>query len=478
MTKAHAPITKPPIKLHNTMTRQLAALKPIHEDTVSLYTCGPTVYNYAQLGNWATYIRWDALVRMLHTSGYDVRWVMNITDVGHLTSDADEGEDKLEKGARREGKTAWEVADFYTKDFLAGMQQLAITKPTFLVKATDHIKEQIRFVTKLEAKGFTYRIDDGIYFDTSKLPDYGKLARLKLDALRAGARVTLNEQKRNPTDFAVWKLSPAGSHRDMEWDSPWGKGFPGWHLECSVLAMQYLGETLDIHAGGIDHIPVHHTNEIAQSEVVTGKPFANLWLHSNFITVDGVKLSKSLGNSYNLHDVIARGYEPLALRLLFLQSHYRSEADFTWQGLDAAVARLNAFRAMADVRWQARSNTATIDTPFNDAQAAMLAALQNDLNTPEALAVLSGVEQYVAAAHITREQLPAFDSFLTFVDQTLGLSLLASTDITEEQKALIKKREVARHAKDYAASDAIRMILTRQGILVRDTPHGPVWSRQ
>lgn len=459
------------------MSRSLKVLLPQHDKEVSLYTCGPTVYDYAQIGNWATYIRWDTLVRTLRASGYSVNWVMNITDVGHLVSDADEGEDKLEKGARREGKTAWDVAAFYTRDFLTGMVQLSIQKPTHIVKATETIDDQIDFVKRLEAKGFTYIIDDGVYFDTSKLPDYGKLARLNVAGLEAGARVEFNNQKRHITDFAVWKFSPKGEQRDMEWNSPWGKGFPGWHLECTVMAMKYLGETLDIHAGGIDFIPVHHTNEIAQSEAVTGKPFANIWLHGNFITIDGVKLSKSLGNSYNLHDVIAKGYEPLALRLLFLQSHYRSEADFTWEGLDAATARLKAFRAMADVRWQARDDDTVIDTPFTDAQAALLAALQNDLNSPEALAVLSGVEQYVAAAHVTQQQLPAFDSFLTFVDQMLGLSLLASTDINDDQKALIKKRESARQAKDYSTSDAIRMMLVQQGIQLRDTPHGPVWSR-
>ncbi len=265
------------IQLHNTLSRKLEKLQPLHKDQIRLYTCGMTVYDYPQLGNWATYIRWDTLVRMLRESDYDVAWVMNITDVGHLTSDADEGEDKLEKGAKREGKSAWEIADFYTKMFMNGMAQLNITTPSKLPKATDHIPEQLVLLETLEKKGFTYVIDDGVYFDTSKLPDYGKLTRQKAEDLRAGARVELNAQKRNITDFALWKFSPKDQQRDMEWDSKWGKGFPGWHLECSAIAMKYLGETLDIHAGGVDHIAVHHTNEIAQSEAATGKPFANIF---------------------------------------------------------------------------------------------------------------------------------------------------------------------------------------------------------
>lgn len=468
------------VKLHNTMSRKLEELKPQHDNQLRVYTCGPTVYDYPQLGNWATNIRWDTLMRMLQLTGYDVKWVMNITDVGHLTGenegDADQGEDKLEKGARREGKTAWQIADFYIKDFVEGLDALNIKRP-ILARATDYIAEQIALVKKLEAKGYTYCIDDGIYFDTAKLSDYGKLARLKTDELRAGARVELNKQKRNITDFALWKFSPQGQKRDMEWDSPWGKGFPGWHLECSAIAMKHLDETLDIHAGGIDHIPVHHTNEIAQSETATGKPFANIWLHGNFITVDGQKLSKSLGNSHNLHDVIAKGYAPLEVRLLFLQSHYRAQANFTWEALTAAKNRLLGFHAMADMHWQPVVTSQLDETIFEQAGSDILAALQDDLNTPEALAKLSVVEQAVVSHGIRHKDQAAFVHFLEFVDNAFGLQLANRPDITAEQKTLINERDKAKAAKDFSKADELRNQLSEQGVGLRDTPHGTQWFK-
>ncbi len=462
------------IKLHNTATRQI---EEITNKEIGLYTCGPTVYNYPQIGNWATFIRWDILVRVLQASGQKVNWVMNITDVGHLTSDADTGEDKLEKGARREGKTAWEVADFYTKDFVKSLHDLNILMPTKLVKATDHIQEQIDLIKKLEKKGFSYVIDDGVYFDTSKLGDYGKLAQLKLDDLREGARVEVNSQKRNPTDFALWKFSPKNSQRDMEWDSPWGKGFPGWHLECSAMAMKYLGETIDIHAGGIDHIPVHHTNEIAQSEAATDKPFVKVWVHGNFITVDGAKLSKSLGNSYTLHDIVAKNYDPLALRLLFLQGHYRHETNFTWESLDAATNRLNSLRAMADLRWQIVPKT-DADIDFEQIKKQVLEALQNDLDTPKALAILSQAEQKINETLVDNKNSDDFVDFLAFIDQIFGLKLLDSQDITKDQKTLINQRQKAREDKNFTKADNLRDELALQNILLRDTQHGSIWHSQ
>lgn len=460
------------MQLHNTMTRKVEKLKPIKDGQISLYTCGMTVYDNPQLGNWATYIRWDTLVRTLRELGYNVNWVMNITDVGHLTSDADEGEDKLEKGAKREGKTAWQVAEFYTKVFLDGMQQLNITMPTHLPKATDHIAEQIKLLQTLEEKGFTYKIDDGIYFDTSKLADYGKLSGQNIDDLRAGARVEFNPQKRNVTDFALWKFSPKDIKRDMEWDSPWGKGFPGWHLECSAIATKYLGKTIDIHAGGIDHIAVHHTNEIAQSEAANGKTFANLWLHGNFITVDGTKLSKSLGNSYTLADIAKEGFSPLDLRVLFLQSHYHSQANFTWEGIEAAQNWLGSLRALADLRFQATTaHKGAID--FNYIKQDILENLQNDLNTPKALAILSELN----FDRISHDSLKNFKEFLQFIDRIFGLKLLDSKDITDEQKLLIQTRQAARLSKDFAKSDKIRDELLDQKIALRDTPSGPIWYR-
>lgn len=465
------------ITLYNTMTRQLQPLVPQKKGQVSLYTCGPTVYDYPQIGNWATYVRWDTLVRMLRASNLKVNWVMNITDVGHLVSDADEGEDKLEKGARREGKTAWQVAEFYTQEFMDGMQKLHIQMPTHVAKATDHIAEQIALIKKLEKKNFTYSIDDGVYFNTAKLSDYGKLARLDVEGLRGGARVELNQQKQNVTDFALWKFSPKDEQRDMEWDSPWGKGFPGWHIECSAMAMRYLGEMLDIHAGGIDFIPVHHTNEIAQSEAVTGKPFANLWLHGNFLTVDGIKLSKSLGNSYSLQDIVAHGFDALDLRLLVLQSHYRTQADFTWESLHAARERRQSLQAMADMRFQLQKDGGIESRELHQAQATILHNLQHDLNTPKALAVLAQVEQSITTRGIAQANQTTFQEFLSFIDSVLGLQLLASQDISPAQKTLLAQRQAARQAKNWQAADSLRARLQEQHLLVRDTPHGQIWQR-
>ena len=470
-----ADTTKPALKLFNTMSREVELFVPQSKGKVSLYTCGPTVYDYQQIGNYATYIRWDVLARLLAYLGYDLTWVMNITDVGHLVSDADEGEDKLEKGARREGKSAWDVAEFYLADFLASMEALNISEPTYLVRATDHIKEQIALVKRLEEKGFTYVIDDGVYFDTSKSKDYGRLARLDLKKLQAGARVELNPQKRHHTDFALWKFSPKDAQRDMEWESPWGTGFPGWHIECSAMSMQYLGETLDIHAGGIDHLPVHHTNEIAQSEGATGKQFVNYWLHGNFITVDGTKLSKSLGNSYTLHDVKERGFEPLDFRMFVLQAHYRTQADFTWKSLKAARARRLRLQAIADLRFQLNDEEHDLQADFDRYQRAIVEALSLDLNSPRALSALSALEaQLEAGQRPSNEELV---SFLEVIDTLLGLRLLESENITDEQERLIQEREEARKRGDFKRADEIRVELGDARIVLQDTASGPIWSR-
>jgi len=467
------------MKLYNTLNRKTEELAPLHAPEVTVYTCGPTVYDYAHIGHWFTYIRWDTLIRALQVSGLRPKWVMNITDVGHLVSDADEGEDKLEKGARREGKTAWEVADFYTADFLSEMKSLNIQEPTYLTKATEHIAEQIELIQKLEAKGFTYAIDDGVYYDTSKFPRYGDFAKLDLEEQQAGARVQYNEQKRNPTDFALWKFSPKDQQRDMEWDSPWGKGFPGWHIECSAMAMKYLGETLDIHTGGIDHIPVHHTNEIAQSEVVTGKPFANMWLHSNHVLIEGEKISKSLGNGIRLKDITEKGISLEAFRLHVLESHYRSQSKFSWESLQAAQNRLNDIRAWADLRYQPSADTMPeeLDLLFKSTREGILEAMQDDLNTPVALATLGKLMNYMSNIPIPGVEGKYTDGTLAFLDAVFGLNIANRPDITDEQKALIQTRETARNNKDWAASDEARDKLTEQGIGLRDTPHGAVWYR-
>lgn len=472
------------IQLHNTLTNHDDIFTPQNDDTVSLYTCGPTVYSEPLIGNWVSYIRWDTLVRVLLANDYHVERVMNITDVGHLVSDADEGEDKMEKGAKREGVTAWEVAKRYTDSFLDGMKQLNLLPPQHLTKATDYIAEQIALVHTLEQKGYTYVIDDGVYFDTSQFPTYADFAQLDLEALRAGARVEVNDQKRQPWDFALWKLSPQGETRDMEWESPWGVGFPGWHLECSAMAMKHLGETLDIHTGGIDHIPVHHTNEIAQSEAATGKPFSRFWLHNNHLKVNGTKISKSLGNGYTLQDLKEKGFTPIDFRMFVLQSHYRTEGNFTWENLEAAANRLNHWQQLAALRWQVHDTLSDdSDKDSHDTSAKLLAAshaaleaINHDLNTPAALSVIEEAFTMLENTNLDDVQQSSLKALLIFIDDVLGLELQTSTpDISDEQKQRIITRERARDSKDWATSDTIRDTLTSQGIGLNDHASGTRW---
>jgi len=464
------------MQLYNTFTRQLEEIEPLQPPKVTVYTCGPTVYDYAHIGHWFNYVRMDMLIRALKASGLTPTWVMNITDVGHLVSDADEGEDKLEKGARREGKTAWEIAEFYTKDFLDGMRELNMLQPTHIVKATDHITEQIDLIKQLEAKGFTYVIDDGVYYDTSHFPGYAAFARLDLDEQQAGARVNFNPQKRNASDFALWKFSPDSVKRDMEWDSPWGKGFPGWHIECSAMSMHYLGPTLDIHTGGIDHIPTHHTNEIAQSEAATGKRFANYWLHSNHVLIDGEKVSKSQSNGISLQEIIEKGIAPQAVRLHILESHYRNQSKFTWESLQAASNRLQDLKAMAALRWQPLPTVHDAATfSLEDVALELTKFLTHDIDTPGALAFLSQVTTQLLSVLIEKDMLDHFETMLGSIDELLGLQLLSVKDISGEQKQLIAERQAARDAQDWAKSDAIRDQLVSQGVGLRDTSSGPIW---
>lgn len=466
------------MRLFNTLSKQIELIEPLAKPVVTVYTCGPTVYDYAHIGHWFNYVRMDTLIRALKTASLEPKWVMNITDVGHLVSDADEGEDKLEKGARREGKTAWEVADFYTQCFLKDMAALNILTPDHIVKATEHIPEQIALIQNLEEKGYTYVIDDGVYYDTSKFPAYADFARLDLDEQQAGARVSFNTQKRNPTDFALWKFSPAGEKRDMEWESPWGKGFPGWHIECSAMSMKYLGETLDIHTGGIDHIPVHHTNEIAQSEAATGKRFANMWMHGNHVTVNGEKISKSLGNGIRLDEIAAKGISPEVVRLHVLESHYRSQSKFSWDSLVAAQNRLQGFYEIAALRWQTvPSEDGTSPDYQQFVKTDILAPLLNDLDTPHILANINQRFGEISEQLVSSDALEGFEIYLQTIDNSLGLNLMALSDISAGQKELLAKRQLARDAKDWTASDVYRNQLKEQGIAVRDTPHGPIWSR-
>lgn len=467
------------LKLFNTASKSVEDFAPQKTDTVSFYSCGPTVYDYPHIGNWYTFIRYDQLNRTLKLVGYDTTWVMNITDVGHLVSDEDEGEDKLEKGAKREGSTAWDVAKKYTDYFERSLQTLNINSPDKLPKATDHIQEQIELIKKLEENKHTYIIDDGVYFDTSTFAEYGKMAGLNLDEQKAGARVAVNKQKRNPSDFALWKLSPAGEKRDMEWDSPWGKGFPGWHIECSAMSMKYLGETLDIHGGGIDHIPVHHTNEIAQSEGATGKQFSKFWFHSHFNLVDGKKMSKSLGNFFTLEDIEKKGFDPLAFRLLVLQSHYRTEAHFTWENLQGAQNRLNELRAWADLRHQptVEAMSDELNDKWGKTLADMKTSLLSDLDTPGALAALAKLVNYMSSVPIPSQNGSNTGSALAQIDEMLGLSLNNRPDISEDQKTLLDKRQKAKDDKDYKTADAIRDELKAQGLTIRDTDNRQIWQR-
>ena len=465
------------MQLYNTLTRQIEELQPLKAPHIGIYTCGPTVYDYAHVGHWFTYVRTDILIRGLKANGYQPEWVMNITDVGHLVSDADDGEDKLEKGARREGKTAWQVAEFYEADFLKEMALLNITRPDHITRATEHIPQQIKLVQTLEEKGYTYIIDDGVYFDTSKFPSYGDFARLDIDELQAGARVEYNPQKKQATDFALWKFSPKESQRDMEWDSPWGKGFPGWHIECSAMSMEYLGPTLDIHTGGIDHIPVHHTNEIAQSEAATGQQFSRTWLHTNHVLVDGQKISKSLGNGIRITELTEQGFEPQAFRLMVLESHYRSQSRFSIDGLRAAANRLKDLKAMAVLKYQLLDKPQDDTTfSFSDVETQLAAYLADDLNTPAIMAYLSDVSRQIQAVLLWHKSLPHFENMLTGIDDMLGLELNQVPDISEEQKQLLQTRETARTNKDWAAADTARNQLLQAGIEVRDTPSGAIWN--
>jgi cysteinyl-tRNA synthetase len=467
------------IKLHNTLTRKVDELSPLKDNKVSVYTCGLTVYSQPHIGNWVSYIYWDILVRTLRASDYDVTRVQNITDVGHLTSDEDAGEDKMLKGALREGTTAWQVADKYIAiaDDEA-YNQLGLLRPDHMPRATEYIPQQIDFVKELETKGYTYAIEDGVYFDTSKLSNYGELARLDIDGLQFGARVA-DTGKKNPTDFAVWKFSDPSEKRDMEWESPWGTGFPGWHLECSVMARELLGDQIDIHTGGIDHIPVHHTNEIAQSEAVTGKRFSNLWLHANHIKVDGTKMSKSLGNIYTLQDIKDKGYNLQAFKLFVLSKHYSTEGNFTWENLESAQNRLQHWRNIAALRHQTDDTLRNDDEKTSDdnASKAIVDALSNDLNTPEALRIIDDVFSQLDSKTLADIHQHSLNQLLETIDETLGLQLTASTpDITDEQKQLIIQRQRARDEKNWAESDKLRDQLAAQGVAVRDTSSGTIWE--
>jgi len=441
-----------------------------------MYTCGPTVYWFAHIGNLRAYIFSDILRRKLGADGFDVTLIMNITDVGHLTDDADNGEDKMLVAMRREGKTAYEIAEFYTEAFYRDLERLNIEPATKFVRATDHIKEQIRMIQQIEKNGFSYQTSDGVYFDTSKLKDYGRLSGQKLEEKKAGARIEVGE-KRNAADFALWKFSPAPTpsnspsgrgrgKREMEWKSPWGVGFPGWHIECSAMSRKYLDVPFDIHTGGIDHIAVHHENELAQTEAADGKLEAHVWMHSEFVTVDNGKMSKSLGNFYTIDDLVKRGYDPLAYRYFVLGAHYRTKLNFTFEALDAAQNAL--FRLRETVRaWDTKGKVGCAEYEKTFAE-----AMDDDLNTPKALAV---VWDLIGDTALPKS---AKTASLLRIDQALGLGLSAFVGklvvVPDEILALVEAREQARAKKEWEESDRLREEVVTKGFLVEDTPSGPI----
>ena len=456
------------LQLYNSLTRTKEDFQPLTAGQVGLYTCGPTVYNYAHIGNLRTYLFEDVLKRTLTYNGYAVKHVMNITDVGHLTGDRDMGHDKLEEGARREGKTAWEIAAYYTAAFKKDIARLNILEPSIWCRATDSIPEQIDLIRQLEDKGYTYRTSDGIYFDTAQFPAYTKLSHQKIEALQEGARVEVNPEKRNATDFALWKFSPAGVKRQMEWDAPWGVGFPGWHIECSAMSMKYLGAQLDIHCGGTDHIDVHHTNEIAQSEAATGKPFFNYWMHGAFLIISGgKKMAKSEGNFLTLENAfVNRGIDPLAYRYAAFQTHYRKPMEYSVEAMEAARNGIQHLRHQ--VRTLKAAAGADAGRRHADFQEKFLTEINDDLNMPRAMAVV----QELLKSHLAEaDRLATLFDF----DQVLGLDL-AQADraqhLPAEIEQLVADRQKARQDRDFARSDELRDALQAQGYVVQDTPEG------
>lgn len=461
-----------PLFLTNSLSGKKELFTPLRAGVASLYTCGPTVYSRAHIGNLRAYVFADVLARTLTEAGYHVRRVINITDVGHLTDDADTGEDKMEKGAREEGVSAKDIALRYTRLFLEDIEALGIdTKDIAFPKATEYIDEQIALVKLLEEKGFTYRTKDGVYFDTQRFANYGALdhrgEKLREEAFaEIGRRIAGNPEKRHPADFALWKRSPVGARRQQEWNSPWGIGFPGWHLECSAMSRALLGQPFDIHTGGIDHIPVHHTNEIAQSEAAYDVALARYWLHSAFLTIENRKISKSAGDYLYLSAIAERGIDPLALRYLFLQAHYRSPLSFSWESLEAAASALTKLRRLAQqIRDEAEDGPAESDTSRR-----MVALLRDDLATPSALALLW---EAVRDEELEREEQLGV---LVAAEAVLGLGLLASSAkaVPQHILALVAEREAARAARDFTKADALRIHIETSGYRVEDGPSGPV----
>ncbi len=460
------------MRLYNSLTKKKEEFKPIEKGEVGLYTCGPTVYNFAHIGNLRTYIFEDILKRTLILAGYKVEHIMNVTDVGHLVSDADTGEDKMELSAKREGKSAWDIAKQYEKKFFEDFIALNCLMPDKTPKATDHIEEMISIIKILEQKGYVYKTSDGLYFDTSKHKNYHKLMGEKnFEGLQEGARVEANKEKKQATDFALWKFSKPQEKRQMEWDSEWGKGFPGWHLECSAMANKYLGTTIDIHCGGIDHVNVHHTNEMAQSECANGVPLANFWVHGEFLVIPAGKMSKSSGEFLTLDEIIKKGYSPLDYRYLCLTAHYRTQLEFTFDSLDFARKSLQSLKQkIANLTDSKENNVKKFEEykdKFND-------ACFDDLNTSKALSLVWDILKESEISTSKKKE------FIKFADGILALDLLKEevskeVEISDEIKQLIEERKQARKDKDFKKSDELRNQLKAKGITIKDTPDGQIF---
>ncbi len=466
------------LRFYDTRTRQVQRFEPLHPPKVGIYTCGPTVYAPQHLGNMRSQLFPDLLRRVLLAAGYDVTYVTNVTDVGHLVTDADEGEDKIELAAASTGKSAAEIAAMYTEQWATDRRRLGCLEPDLVPRAAEHIAEQIAMVEALEAGGHTYVIDDGVYFDVSTFPRYTEFAGLDLEELETSGRVERIEDKRHPADFALWKLTPAGVTRQQEWDSPWGRGFPGWHLECSAMATKYLGERFDIHTGGVDHVRVHHTNEVAQSEsVLAVHPWVQLWMHNEFLDLGGAKISKSAGHVLLVDTLVERGIDPLVFRYFFLQAHYRQQQAFTWEAMDAAAT---AYRRLVGHAVAAREAGGAPDPAKVEPYVRRFwSALADDLNAPQALAVVWEVLRADDLAPADRW------SVLADADRALGFGLAEAEAPDADESgtdprvdALVAEREVARAAKDFATSDRIRDELAAEGIELVDTPTGPTWRRR
>jgi cysteinyl-tRNA synthetase len=458
------------IKFYNTLTRKIEEFKPIEDKKVGIYSCGPTVYWNQHLGHMYAYIQWDTLVRFLRYSGFDVKWVMNITDVGHLTSDEDTGEDKMEKGAQREGLTVWQIAEKYTQQFLESSELLNIQKPDVLSKATDHIQDQIELIKKIESDGFTYKTKTGLVFDTSKFADYAKFAKLDLNRQRPGFRVDVDPEKKNPWDFLLWVTNQP--NHIMQWDSPWGKGFPGWHIECTAMSTKYLGEKFDIHTGGIEHISVHHTNEIAQAFGAFGHQTVNYWLHNGWLVFEGEKMSKSLGNNILATDLVGKGIEPMAFRYLVLTSSYRQGMNFTWDSLKSAQT---AYQKLINLvrGWQSKNPREKISdydlSKIDSFRQEFQEKISQDLNWPEGIAVIW---------KLAKSNLSPYDKLdlITDFDQVFGLKIIEKAkekiEIPEKIKEMVKEREELRSKGEWKKSDKVRDKIKELGWSIEDTFEG------